>query len=64
MVVESQAADPQIHEAAMKMARRFVWIIQAILRDEERGDALREAYQVAREGLEAYGDRQAGGGKA
>jgi hypothetical protein len=61
MFVESQAADPLVHEAAMKMARRFVWIIQAILREEERGDALREAYQVAREELEAFETRKDGG---
>jgi hypothetical protein len=61
MYVESQPADPQIHEAAIKMARRFVWIIQAILRDEERGDALREAYAIAREELEAFKARKDGG---
>lgn len=54
MFIDSQATDPAVHVAAMKMAKQFVWIIQAILRDEERGDALREAYRVAREGLEEY----------
>jgi len=57
MFVENQAADPAVHQQAMKMARRFVWIIQAVLRDEERGLALQEAYRVAREGLEGYRDR-------
>jgi hypothetical protein len=58
--VESHAADPTVHEAAMKMARQFVWIIQAVLRDEEKGDALREAYRVAREGLESYASARSG----
>jgi hypothetical protein len=49
----NQAADPHIHECARKIAGRFVWIIQAILREEERGDALREAYTVAVEEIEA-----------
>ncbi len=57
MFVESQAAEPEIHQQEMKMARAFVWIIQAVLRDEERGLALQEAYRVAREGLEEYRDR-------
>lgn len=60
MIQANAPADPRIHEAATKMARRFVWVIQAILREEERGDALREAYQIAREELEAY---QPGGKK-
>jgi hypothetical protein len=58
MFAENQAADPAVHQQAMKMARRFVWIIQAILREEERGLAVQEAYRVAREGLEEYIDFQ------
>lgn len=54
MAVSSQPCDPAVHVAAVKMARRFVWMIQAILREEERIDALREAYIVAREELEAF----------
>src|SRR4051812_18888121 len=61
MIQTNAPADPRIHEAATRMAKRFVWVIQAILRDEERGDALREAYQIAREELEAY---RAGGTKS
>jgi hypothetical protein len=48
------STDPQTHDTA----RRFVWIIQAILRDEERGDALREAYTVAVEEIEAMKNGQ------
>ena len=61
MGIESQAANPEIHARAMKMARQFVWIIQALLRDEERGDAMQEAYRVAREGLEEFQYAMAGG---
>jgi hypothetical protein len=60
MLVENQAADPEVHRRAIKMARAFVWIIQAILREEERGLALQEAYRVAHEGLEEYRDRSSG----
>lgn len=54
MPVNSQSCDPAVHASAVKMARRFVWIIQAVLREEERIEALREAYKVAREELEAF----------
>jgi hypothetical protein len=37
---ESEPCDPAVRAAAVKMARRFVWIIQAIMREEERLDAL------------------------
>jgi hypothetical protein len=46
MVIDSQAADPVIHQAAIAMARKFVRIVSALLRDEEKGDALREGYRV------------------
>ena len=54
MFVSSQAADPVIHDAAVKMARRCRWLIQACLREEEWGDADREFYLVIREGLERF----------
>jgi hypothetical protein len=53
MFLENGPADPRVHDAAMRIAKRFVWVIQAILREEERGDALREAYMIARQELEA-----------
>jgi hypothetical protein len=43
-----------VHAAEITIARRFVWIIQAILRKEDRTDALRGAYNVAREELEVF----------
>ena len=54
MFIESKSADPVIHDTAIKMARQFVWIIQAILMEHERAAALQEAYRVAREGLEEF----------
>jgi hypothetical protein len=54
MLVGSQPCDPAVHAAAITIARSFVWIIQAILREEERNDALREAFNVAREELEVF----------
>jgi hypothetical protein len=52
MFLENGPADPRVHDAAMRIAKRL-WVIQAILREEERGDALREAYMIARQELEA-----------
>ena len=48
----SSPTDAKTHETAIAIARRCVWIIQAVLRDEERIEALREFYFVAREELE------------
>lgn len=42
------------HDAAISMARSLVEIISPLLRQEERGEALREFYRVVRAGLEAY----------
>ena len=54
MFVESEPTDARTHAVASKMARRFVCIIQAILMDHERPEALRQAYMVARDGLEEF----------
>ncbi len=54
MFVESQPTDERTHAIASKMARRFVFIIQAILMEHEKPEALRQAYTVAREGLEEF----------
>ena len=48
----SRPADPIIHDAAVRAARRCRNIIQACLREEEWGDADREFYLVIREELE------------
>jgi hypothetical protein len=44
MIVESQAADPRIHEVAIRIARRCRHAVQACLREEEWADADREFY--------------------
>lgn len=41
----------KLHEAALRMARRCRFIIQACLREEEWRDADREFYTVILEGL-------------
>jgi hypothetical protein len=52
MIVESQAADPAVHHLCVRIARRCVFIIQAVLREEERIEATREFYRVCREELD------------
>jgi hypothetical protein len=47
-------AVPRVHEMAIRTARRCRSIIQAILREEERGDADREFSIVVREELERF----------
>jgi hypothetical protein len=41
-----------VHALCIKIARRCVWIIQAVLREEERSLALNEFYRVCREELD------------
>jgi hypothetical protein len=53
MFIVTQPADPAIHEAAIRMARRCRFIVQACLREEEWGEADREFYLVIREELES-----------
>jgi hypothetical protein len=49
-----QPCDPVIHRTAIKMARRCVWIIQAVLREEEVIEATREFYEALRKELESF----------
>ncbi len=53
MLVPNQAALPEIHEAAIRIARRCRHIVQACLREEEWGEADREFYVIVRQELEA-----------
>jgi hypothetical protein len=48
--------DAKTHEAAIAIARRCTWVIQAVLREEERVDSVREFYMIAREELEKLRD--------
>jgi hypothetical protein len=52
MIDSSKAVDPAVHALCIKIARRCVWIIQAVLREEERGLAITEFYRVCREELD------------
>lgn len=52
MFIESQAADPAVHRLCALISRRCVFIIQAVLREEERIEAMREFYRVCREELD------------
>lgn len=52
MFIESQSADPAVHAISVRIARRCVHIIQAVLREEERIEAAREFYRVCREELD------------
>ena len=52
MIQQNAPADPEIHHAARQIARRFTHMVAAILRDEEKGEAEREGYLIAREVIE------------
>ena len=51
MFIESQSADPAIHALCVKIATRCVWVIQAVLREEEVIAAQTEFYRVCRDEL-------------
>jgi hypothetical protein len=52
MIESNVPADPQVHARAIMPARKCRHVIQAILREEERGDADREFYLIILEGPE------------
>ncbi len=52
MIHGNHPCAPEVHETAVRIARRCHRIIQACLREEKWGDALRKFYTVAREELE------------
>ncbi|MEW4571306.1 hypothetical protein AB1L88_25820 [Tautonia sp. JC769] len=58
MIDTSRPAEPELHAAAIRIARNCRHVIQGVLREEEWIDADREFYRVARAELEAL---QAGG---
>lgn len=59
MFIESQATDPAVHRLCITIAKRCVWIIQAVLREEERHLATQEFYHVCREEIEKKSVQQA-----
>jgi hypothetical protein len=52
MIQSNHPCDPKVHETAIRIARRCLFIIQTCLREYEWDDALREFYLVAREEME------------
>jgi len=58
MFMPNQSTRPEIHDAAIRIARRCRHIIQSCLREEEWGDADREFYLIARQELEALQQRR------
>ncbi len=52
MIQQNAPCDAAVHEACIRIAHKCVWIIQAVLREEERRDALEAFYLAAREVLE------------
>jgi hypothetical protein len=52
MIESNVPDDPLVHARAIMLARKCRRVIQAILREEERGDADREFYLIIRKGLE------------
>ena len=49
MIQQNAACNPIIHKMCMDIARRCTAIIEPLLRQEEKGEALREFYLAARE---------------
>jgi hypothetical protein len=52
MISLNEPCDPKVHATAVAIAKRCLYIIQAVLREEEWGDALREFYMVARDEIQ------------
>ena len=58
MFIENQSVNPAVHALCIKIARRCVWVIQAVLREEERGLAVNEFYRVCCEELDKKPGRE------
>jgi hypothetical protein len=52
MIQHNAPCDPAVHKACMDIARKCTAIIEPLLRQEEKGDALREFYLAARQVLD------------
>lgn len=52
MFIESQSANPAVHNLSVRIAKRCVWVIQGVLREEERALAVNEFYRVCRKEIE------------
>jgi hypothetical protein len=52
MCPSNAPCDPHLHQLAIRLARQCRHVIQAVLRDEEKGEADRSFYEIIRSGLE------------
>lgn len=51
LIPMNQPCEPSLHALCARIASRCVWVIQAVLREEERMEARREFYMILREEL-------------
>jgi hypothetical protein len=59
MFVIDASADPTVHRACCRIAKRLVFLIRPLLRGaDDRNLALREAYAIAREEIEKNGTEE------
>ena len=49
MFIDCQSVDPAIHAICIRITRRCVAVIEPLLRQEEKHEALTEFYRAARE---------------
>ncbi len=52
MIQQNQPCDPAVHSLCLALARSFTDIVKPLLRQEEVGECLREAYLAARQILD------------
>jgi len=60
VIQTNRPCDAHVHAMAIRMTRACRNIIQAVLREEEWGEADREFYLIIREGLEDLRKREKG----
>jgi hypothetical protein len=58
LIYQNQPCDPAVHSLCMRLARKFTDIVRPLLRQEEVGECLREAYMAAREEIEKKPGRE------
>lgn len=49
MFIHSESCNPAVHRICVEIARKCVAIIEPLLRQEEKAEAVREFYMAARE---------------
>lgn len=51
-MIERKSDDPATHALCLNIARKCLWVIHTVLREEEHRDALNEFYGAASEEIE------------